>query len=102
MLWPLLQKLLSKRRLFIACAVTILLIPIVTVWPSGIFMRNHMTEMMFLYINFPIGGILSEVMNGVRRQLTWPQRLSMIVGGLALWVVGTYIAFHWGTQVRLS
>jgi peptidoglycan/LPS O-acetylase OafA/YrhL len=93
LVWPLAQKLLNKRRLLMLCGVAMAVIPVVVFWPSGVFVRNHMTEIIFLFIYFPVGGILSLVLDGRRPQSTPGSCLALLAGGVVLWLAGTYLIF---------
>jgi len=93
LVWPLAQKLLNRNRLLVLCGLAMVVIPVVAFWPSGIFVRKELTEIPFLFIYFPIGGILSMVLNGRSRQLGFGRCLTLVGAGLALWLAGTYLMF---------
>jgi peptidoglycan/LPS O-acetylase OafA/YrhL len=93
LVWPLAQKLLNKSRLLKLCSIAMVLIPVITFWPSGVFVQNHVTELMFLFIYFPLGGILSTILNGRRPQVGIGTCIALLAGGLVLWLAGSYLLF---------
>jgi peptidoglycan/LPS O-acetylase OafA/YrhL len=93
LLWPLMQKLLDKRRLLLLCVFTMVVVPLVTFWPGGVFVRNHTTQIIFLFIYFPLGGILAEILQGTREQLGFKGCLGLFAAGWMLWLAGTYVNY---------
>ncbi|MDQ2834435.1 MAG: acyltransferase, partial [Acidobacteriota bacterium] len=93
LLWPLLQKTLTRPRLLLACVLAMVVVPLVAFWPGGVFIANHSTKIVFFLIYFPLGGILAETLKDTRTPRSTGWCLSRIAGGLTLWVAGSYVEF---------
>jgi peptidoglycan/LPS O-acetylase OafA/YrhL len=91
--WPLAQKMLTRRRMLLTCAGCIAVLLAVAFWPHGLFLQRHSTQMVYLFIYFPVGGILSFVLQGDREPLGWSRCAGLALAGAGLWLGGTLLAF---------
>jgi peptidoglycan/LPS O-acetylase OafA/YrhL len=85
--WPLAQKLFSSRLMLYLCVAAAILIPALLYLP-GIPLTDNSTTLYLDFIFFPIGGILSFVLNGRRKTRSAAYCLFMAATGIGLWLTG--------------
>jgi peptidoglycan/LPS O-acetylase OafA/YrhL len=89
LVWPLLQRLFNRRAMLMVCGALLLAFPLLALLPvTG--RSASLLRVAFYFAYFPAGGFLSLWLEK-RDPVGVGQCLTLLAGGIALWIAGTWL-----------